>query len=120
MGNLLAPTLINICRCDLGERILDDCPPEFKPVFYFKNLDDSFFHFTCQSHALLYNNNNEIIIIFFYRNKIILYNEKNNNIRRVGKMLANNLVPSESSSYRSSLELFVHGMEMKTLISSVV
>ena len=40
MGSPLGPTLANIFMCDFEKKWLNTCPPEIKPVFYKRYVDD--------------------------------------------------------------------------------
>ena len=54
MGSPLGPTFANIFMCHLEELILDQCPAEFKPLFYKRYVDDTFVLFREQSHAQMF------------------------------------------------------------------
>ena len=54
MGSPLGPTFANIFMCYLEERILDQCPSSFKPIFYKRYVDDTFVLFKEESHAQLF------------------------------------------------------------------
>ena len=41
MGNAAAPSLANIFMNDMEERMLQECPESFKPIFYKRYLDDT-------------------------------------------------------------------------------
>ena len=41
MGNAAAPLLANIFMNDMEERMLQECPKSFKPIFYKRYLNDS-------------------------------------------------------------------------------
>ena len=56
MGNPIAPVMANIFLCDLETRILDTCNPDFKPIFYRRDLDDTFVIFKEEHHASLFLN----------------------------------------------------------------
>ena len=44
------PTFANIFMCFNEKFWLDECPDEFKPVFYRRYIDDTFVLFRHQSH----------------------------------------------------------------------
>jgi len=54
MGLPLGPTFANIFMCYHEHRWLDQCPVEFKPVFYRRYVDDTFVLFRSKSHAKLF------------------------------------------------------------------
>ena len=54
MGSPLGPTFSNIFMCYLEEQILDQCPIEFRPVFYKRYVDDTFVLFREEGHAQLF------------------------------------------------------------------
>ena len=60
MGNPAAPTLANIFLCNLEENLLNNCNPNFKPLFYNRYLDDTFVIFRneqqCNSFLEYINN----------------------------------------------------------------
>ena len=67
MGNPLAPTLANIFLCDLETTFLNNCPLEFKPIYYRRYLDDIFAIFSSKeqiSKFYEYINNYHINIEF--------------------------------------------------------
>ena len=45
MGSPLGPTFANIFMCSLEERMLDDCPLAYHPLFYRRYVDDTFLLF---------------------------------------------------------------------------
>ena len=51
MGSPLGPTFANIFMCHLEQIFLSRCPPEFKPVYYKRYVDDTFLLFRDASHA---------------------------------------------------------------------
>ena len=52
MGSPLGPLLANIFLSHRAEKIwLDNCPSECKPVFYRRNVDDSFILFQSRNHV---------------------------------------------------------------------
>ena len=60
MGSPLGPTFANIFMCSLEERMLDDCPLAFHPLFYNRYVDDTFLLFRDRYQAdnfLEYANN---------------------------------------------------------------
>ena len=52
----LGPTLANTCFCHHEQKWLDDCPSEFKPVYYKRYDDDIFLLFKDLKHASLFTN----------------------------------------------------------------
>lgn len=50
MGSPLGPTLANIFMAFYETKWLDQCPPEFKPVFYRRYIDDIFVMFRSPEH----------------------------------------------------------------------
>ena len=54
MGSPLGPTFANIFMCHLEELILDQCPIDFKPLFYKRYVDDTFVLFRDEAHAQLF------------------------------------------------------------------
>jgi hypothetical protein len=50
MGNPLGPTMANVFLCYHEKRWLDECPIEFKPVYYRRYIDDTFLLFRDNSH----------------------------------------------------------------------
>ena len=51
MGSPLGPTFANVFMCFHESNWLIDCPPEFKPLHYFRYLDDTFLLFKEKSHS---------------------------------------------------------------------
>ena len=51
MGNPLAPTIAKIFLFNLEEMILNNCPKEFKPLYYRRLLDDIFAVFKEKLHG---------------------------------------------------------------------
>ena len=67
MGSPLGPTLANAFLCHYETIWLNLCPPEFKPIFYKRYIDDTFIIFKEQSHAtkfLEFLNNQHVNIKF--------------------------------------------------------
>uniref|UniRef100_A0A6A7FPI6 Reverse transcriptase domain-containing protein n=1 Tax=Hirondellea gigas TaxID=1518452 RepID=A0A6A7FPI6_9CRUS len=67
MGSPLAPTLANIFLCHHEQQWLDNCPPEFKPLYFRRYVDDTFLVFNKLDHATLflqYLNNQHPNIMF--------------------------------------------------------
>lgn len=67
MGNPLAPSLANIFLCNFEENMFDNCPPDIKPLYYRRYLDDTFaiFHNEAQAdHFLTFLNNQHPNITF--------------------------------------------------------
>ena len=56
MGSPLGPTFANIFMCWLETKIFEQCPAEFKPLFYRRYVDDTCVLFKCPSHSLLFLN----------------------------------------------------------------
>ena len=54
MGSPLGPTLTNIFLCYHESNWLKDCPKNFKPIYYKRNVDDIFVLFIKPEHALLF------------------------------------------------------------------
>ena len=50
MGLPLAPTIANLFLSHHEEMWLNECPPEFKPQFYRRYIDDCFVIFKCKTH----------------------------------------------------------------------
>ena len=51
MGSPLGPSFANVFMCHHESIWLDDCPPSFKPVHYFRYLDDTFLLFRDRTHC---------------------------------------------------------------------
>ena len=51
MGSPLGPALANIFMCSFESKWLQDCPNDFKPVFYRRYVDDIFALFSSPDHA---------------------------------------------------------------------
>ena len=51
MGSPLGPTFANIFMCNFEERWLNACPLEFKPLQYYRYIDDTFLLFNREHHA---------------------------------------------------------------------
>ena len=51
MGSPLGPTFANIFMCSLEERMLDDCPLAYLPLFYGRYVDDTFVLFRGKEQA---------------------------------------------------------------------
>ena len=56
MGSPLGPTFANIFMCHLEKQFLSKCPPEFKPIFYKRYVDDTFLLFKKPDHATTFLN----------------------------------------------------------------
>jgi hypothetical protein len=54
MGSALSPVVANIFLDQFETQHLRNCPPEFKPKFYRRYLDDTFFLFNNEEEALLF------------------------------------------------------------------
>ena len=52
MGSPLGPSYANAFLCHHEKIWLSQCPPQFKPVFYRRYMDDTFLLFTDPSHIL--------------------------------------------------------------------
>ena len=50
MGNPLGPTMANIFMCHFEKKWLPECPPECKPVYYRRYVDDTFVLFKKEEH----------------------------------------------------------------------
>ena len=48
MGSSLGPIFANAFLCNREEKWLDDCPIEFKPIYYRRYVDDTFLIFKCE------------------------------------------------------------------------
>ena len=69
MGSPLGPTLANVFLCHHEEKWLNDCPNNFKPVFYKRYVDDIFVLFKKSEYVQLfvnYMNNKHKNISFSY------------------------------------------------------
>ena len=51
MGSPLGPALANIFMCSFESIWLQDCPNDFKPVFYRRYVDDIFAPFSSPDYA---------------------------------------------------------------------
>ena len=56
MGSPLGPTLANIFMCHLENIFIQNCPSEFRPVFYKRYVDDTFVLFKHPNHATQFLN----------------------------------------------------------------
>ena len=56
MGSCLGPTYVNVFLCNHEKRWLDDCPSDFKPLYYRRYIDDTFLIFRQSSHITLFLN----------------------------------------------------------------
>ena len=54
MGSPLGPTLANAFMCHMESEWLSKCPPDFKPLFYRRYVDDTFLIFKSSSHIELF------------------------------------------------------------------
>ena len=52
MGSPLGPTRANAFLCFCGKKWLEQCPEEFKPVYYRRYVDDIFVLFRSQDHLI--------------------------------------------------------------------
>ena len=52
MGSPLGPTLANAFLCFYEKKWLEQCPEEFKPVYYRRYVDDIFVLFRSQDHLI--------------------------------------------------------------------
>ena len=69
MGSPLGPTLANIFLCHWETIWLEKCPVQFKPLFYRRYVDDTFFLFSCEDHVkkfLNYMNSRHVNIHFTF------------------------------------------------------
>ena len=51
MGNPLGPTMANIFLCHHEKNWINNCPNDFRPVFYRRYIDDTFILFNHPSHV---------------------------------------------------------------------
>ena len=51
MGSPLGPLLANIFMCHSEKKWLNNCPKEFKPIYYQRYVDDSFVIFKSREHV---------------------------------------------------------------------
>ena len=56
MGSPLGPTLANVFLCHHEKKGLNDCPNNFKPVFYKRYVDDIFVLFKKSEHVQIFVN----------------------------------------------------------------
>ena len=56
MGSPLGPTLANIFMCHHEKIWLDECPVEFKPLYYRRYVDDIFVLFSSEDHVEKFRN----------------------------------------------------------------
>ena len=56
MGSPLGPTFANIFMSHLENQFLENCPPDFKPTYYRRYVDDTCVLFRDESHAPLFLN----------------------------------------------------------------
>ena len=56
MGSPLGPTLANAFLCFYEKTWLEKCPPEFKPVFYRRYVDDIFALLKSTDHLVKFRN----------------------------------------------------------------
>ena len=56
IGSPLGPTLANVFLCHHEKKWLNDCPNNFKPVFYKRYVDDIFVLFKKSEHVQLFVN----------------------------------------------------------------
>ena len=54
MGSPLGPTFANIFMCNFEENWLNKCPQDFKPIHYYRYLDDTFLLFKEENDAQLF------------------------------------------------------------------
>ena len=54
MGSPLGPTFANIFMCSLEERMMDECPLAYLPLFYGRYVDDTFLLFKDRQQADLF------------------------------------------------------------------
>ena len=54
MGQPLGPTFANIFMCFHEEMWLEQCPDDFRPVFYKRYIDDTFILFKDKLHFPLF------------------------------------------------------------------
>ena len=73
MGSPLGPTLANAFLCSQESNWLDECPVDFKPIFYKRYVDDIFVLFNSRDHLLPfvdYLNKKHANINFTYEQEI--------------------------------------------------
>ena len=73
MGSPLGPTLANAFMCHMERKWLQECPVDFKPVFYRRYVDDCFLIFNSESHVdhfLNYFNNQHDCIKFTFEKEV--------------------------------------------------
>ena len=75
MGSPLGPTFANIFMCHLEGLYIDQCPSDFKPVFYRRYVDDTFLLFKEKHHAALFLD----FVNSFHRNIQFTMEQENNN-----------------------------------------
>ena len=56
MGSALGPTLANAFFCFYEKKWLEKCPPEFKPVFYRRYVDDILVLLKSTDHLVKFHN----------------------------------------------------------------
>ena len=78
MGSPIGPTLANIFMCHQETRWLEDCPTEFKPIYYRRYVDDTFLCFSSPDHYSLF---------------LDYLNSKHENIRFTHELPINNNIP---------------------------
>ena len=69
MGSALGPSLANAFLCYHEQTWIDNCPQDFKPIFYRRYMDDTFLIFRTKDHLpkfLHYLNNQHAAIQFTY------------------------------------------------------
>ena len=54
MGSAIGPSYANAFLCHHEHNWLNDCPPEFKPLYYRRYMDDTFLVFKHTSHVQLF------------------------------------------------------------------
>ena len=54
MGSPLGPTLANAFMCHMESKWLEECPLDFKPVFYRRYVGDTFLIFNSENHVQLF------------------------------------------------------------------
>jgi hypothetical protein len=97
MGNPIAPTLANIFLCDLEEKMLNNCPISFKPMFYKRYLDDTF---------VIFKNSSDSDLFFNYINNVhpnmtfTMETEQNSNLPFLDMTIQRNSNRFHSSIYR--------------------
>ena len=73
MGSPLGPTLANAFMCHYEKKWLEECPSQFKPIYYRRYVDDIFVTFSSPARVALffnYLNSRHANISFTHENEI--------------------------------------------------